>query len=82
MFSARHHGAPGGYTGCARRELPLRQGYCRLCWCQARADRAVLATSAREASVRAPVYLPLVRQLFFAGLDRRVVNTAASWPGV
>ena len=31
-------------AGCGRR-LPLKKGYCRLCWCQARADRDALAAT-------------------------------------
>jgi hypothetical protein len=55
-----------------RRELPLKSGYCRLCWCQARDDRAATAADARSAVVLAP-YLAQVRhhQLFFAGMDNR-----------
>jgi integrase len=58
-------------AGCGRR-LPLKKEYCRLCWCQAREDRAVLAGDARSAVVIAP-YLPGVRhhQLFFAGMNQR-----------
>ena len=56
---------------CQRR-LPLRDGYCRLCWCQARHDRAATAADARSAVVLAP-WLARVRhhQLFFAGMDNR-----------
>jgi hypothetical protein len=58
-------------AGCVRR-LPLKKGYCRLCWCQAREDRAALASDARSAVVIAP-YLPCVRnhQLFFADMNQR-----------
>ena len=58
-------------AGCARR-LPLKKGYCRLCWCQAREDRTTQASDARSAVVIAP-YLPRVRhhQLFFAGMNQR-----------
>jgi len=58
-------------AGCGRR-LPLKKGYCRLCWCQALEDRAALASDARSAVVIAP-WLPGVRhhQLFFADMNRR-----------
>jgi len=58
-------------AGCSRR-LPLKKEYCRLCWCQAREDRATLASDARSAVVIAP-YLPGVRhhQLFFADMNQR-----------
>lgn len=58
-------------AGCGRR-LPAKKGYCRLCWCQARADRDALAADARSAVVLA-AWLPQVRhhQLFLAGMDRR-----------
>ena len=58
-------------AGC-RRRLPVKKDYCRLCWCQARADRDTLAADARSAVVLAS-WLPQVRdhQLFFAGMDQR-----------
>jgi integrase len=58
-------------AGCGRRLL-LKKDYCRLCWCQARADRDALAADARSAVVLA-AWLPKVRQhqLFFAGMDHR-----------
>ena len=58
-------------AGCGRR-LPLKKGYCRLCWCQARADRGALAADARSAVVLA-AWLPQIRhhQLFFANMERR-----------
>jgi hypothetical protein len=70
-FAARYRGHVGGCAACARR-LPLRGGYCRLCWCQARHDRAAEAADARSAVVLAP-WLARVRhhQLFFAGMDNR-----------
>lgn len=54
----------GCCQGCARTQ-PLKTGYCRLCWHQAKLDRAVLATDARSAVVLAP-YLANIRyhQLF------------------
>jgi hypothetical protein len=70
-FAARYRGHADRCASCARR-LPLKDGYCRLCWCQARYDRAAEATDARSAVVLAP-WLELVRhhQLFFAGMDSR-----------
>ena len=35
-FAARYRGHAGECAAC-RRRLPLKDGYCRLCWCQARA---------------------------------------------
>jgi hypothetical protein len=66
-----NRGPIGACAACLRR-LPLKDGYCCLCWCQARHDRAVTATDARLAVVLAP-WLPQVRhhQLFFAGMDNR-----------
>jgi hypothetical protein len=70
-FAARYRSHAGECAACQRR-LPLKGGYCRLCWCQAREDRAVTAADARSAVVLAP-YLAQVRhhQLFFAGMDNR-----------
>jgi len=75
-FAARN-AATSGCTGCARR-LPLKKDYCRLCWCQAREDRAMLASDARSAVVIAP-YLAQVRhhQLFFAGMNQRCARPPA-----
>ena len=70
-FSARYRGQVGECLAC-RRLLPLKGGYCRLCWCQARYDRDATAADARSAVVLAP-WLARVRhhQLFLAGLERR-----------
>ena len=70
-FSARYR-ANVGACGACHRELPLKNGYCRLCWCQARYDRDAAASDARSAVVLAP-WLARVRQhqLFFAGMERR-----------
>jgi hypothetical protein len=70
-FAARYRGHVAECGAC-QRELPLKGGYCRLCWCQARDDRAATAADARSAVVLAP-YLAQVRhhQLFFAGMDNR-----------
>src|SRR5258708_14755619 len=76
-FAARYRSHAGECAAC-RRRLPLKGGYCRLCWCQARDDRAAADTDARSAVVLAP-YLALVRhhQLFFARMDdRRAVPRA------
>ncbi|MFE2999746.1 tyrosine recombinase XerC [Nocardia sp. NPDC059246] len=55
---------------CHRR-VPLRDGYCRLCWCQARLDRAATAENSRDRTVLAP-YAAKVRyhQLFLADLHQ------------
>jgi hypothetical protein len=70
-FAARYRSHAGECAACERR-LPLKDGYCRLCWCQARHDRAATATDARSAVVLAP-WLARIRhhQLFFAGMDNR-----------
>lgn len=70
-FAARYRGHLAECGAC-HRELPLKGGYCRLCWCQARDDRAATAADARSAVVLAP-YLAQVHhhQLFFAGVDNR-----------
>ena len=70
-FAARYRSHAGECAACQRR-LPLKDGYCRLCWCQARHDRAATAADARSAVVLAP-WLAQVRhhQLFFAGMDNR-----------
>jgi len=70
-FSARYR-ANVSACGACRRELPLRDGYCRLCWCQARCDRDAAVTDARSAVVLAP-WLARVHhyQLFFAGMENR-----------
>ena len=70
-FSARYR-ANVGACGACHRELPLKNGYCRLCGCQARYDRDAAASDARSAVVLAP-WLARVRQhqLFFAGMERR-----------
>jgi integrase len=71
-FTNPHFGREAGACGVCRREQPLKDGYCRLCWCQAALDREVLATDARSANVLAP-YVPRVRhhQLFLAGMTKR-----------
>ncbi|WP_405165544.1 hypothetical protein OG203_15935 [Nocardia sp. NBC_01499] len=70
-FSAdgRH---PVGDCGACHRRMPLKDDYCRLCWCQAVEDRAVTADNPRDKAVLAP-YLPQVRyhQLFLADLYHR-----------
>jgi integrase len=71
-FARASFGHEVGECGACRRRQPLKENYCRLCWCQARADRALLAQDARSAVVLAP-YVRAVRhqQLFLANLDRR-----------
>ena len=71
-FAAARFGHEVGECGACRRQQPLKENYCRLCWCQARADRKLLAKDARSAVVLAP-YVRAVRhqQLFLANLDRR-----------
>jgi hypothetical protein len=74
-FSAAHLGHPLGECAACRRTVPLRSGFCRLCWCQAREDRAVTAVDARSAVVIAP-HLPNVghHQLFLAGMTKRTAR--------
>lgn len=71
-FAAPHYRHEPGACGACGRHQPLKEGYCRLCWCQARADRALLAADARSAVILAP-YVRAVRhhQLFLANLDQR-----------
>jgi integrase len=82
-FAARNR-LTDEWAGCGRR-LPVKNEYCRLCWCQARADRDALAADARSVVVLEP-WLPQVRhhQLFFAGMDRRQARppAIARRPGV
>ncbi|MFC7641596.1 hypothetical protein ACFQX6_11775 [Streptosporangium lutulentum] len=54
----------GRCTGCGR-QLPLREGYCRLCWCQARLDAE---TSGPAAGVRSLLSRGNSHQLFLAHL--------------
>lgn len=73
-FRPGRYGHYLGDCGACGRELSLKQGYCRLCWCQAKLERAARATDARGAIVLTP-YLPLVtfQQLFLTfGNSRRV----------
>lgn len=74
FIAARHQHLPG-ICGACRRLAPLKRGYCRLCWCQARLNRSTSATDARLAVVLAP-YLPTVRhhQLFLAGHSARTAK--------
>jgi integrase len=71
-FSAPRFGHLPGECGACRREVPLKNSYCRLCWFQAREDRIVTAVDARSAVLIAP-HLPAVRshQLFLAGMTQR-----------
>lgn len=69
-FSARFHQQVRDCRAC-RRWVPTKDEYCRLCWCQAREDRAITADDPRARVVLAP-FLPDVRyhQLFFADTYR------------
>ncbi|WP_051047488.1 MULTISPECIES: tyrosine-type recombinase/integrase [Nocardia] len=62
---------PVGDCSACRRRVPLRGSYCRLCWCQARLDRAATAENARDRTVLAP-YVAKVRyhQLFLSDLHQ------------
>ena len=64
-FRPGRYGHYLGACGACGRELSLKQGYCRLCWCQAKLLRETSANDARGAIVLAP-YLPHVifQQLF------------------
>lgn len=71
-FAAPHKGYPVGQCAACGHTQRLKKGYCRLCWCQTRDDRARLATDARSAVMLAP-YLDGIRwqQLFLSISDRR-----------
>jgi hypothetical protein len=71
-FAAPHKGYRAGDCKACGRKQRLKTGYCRLCWCQARDDRARLAADPRSAVVLAP-YLADIRwhQLFLSISDRR-----------
>ena len=74
-FSAARFGHRPGDCGACHRRVPLKAGYCRLCWCQAREDRAATDNDARSAVLIAP-HLPRVRhhQLFLAGMTQRTAR--------
>lgn len=63
MFGRSHEAAT--CVGC-RRAQPLKWGYCRLCWCQARINERTT-----EADVRARLSAIRHHQLFFVGLHYR-----------
>ncbi|MET8779463.1 hypothetical protein ABZV58_31070 [Nocardia sp. NPDC004654] len=69
-LAARYRDRVADCPSCDRR-VPLKDGYCRLCWSQARLDRAADAENARDSVVLAP-YVARVRyhQLFLADLYR------------
>ena len=71
-FIAPKAGHGVGDCGACRRHQPLKKGYCRLCWTQARDIDRMGAHDSRSRQVIAP-YLPHVRhhQLFFAGMHRK-----------
>ncbi len=64
-----------GQCAACRRQQRLRQGYCRLCWCQAREDRTTVDGGSRAAVVVA-AHLANVRhhQLFLADLAKRTAG--------
>lgn len=70
-FAAARFGQhPGRCAGC-RRHVRLKRGYCRLCWCQARENRAVTAHDARSRVVLAEFVADVTcHQLFLADLYR------------
>jgi integrase len=60
-----------GRCAACRRQVRLKRGYCRLCWCQAREDRAVSALDARSRVVLAGFVAQVgCHQLFLADLYR------------
>lgn len=68
--AARFEQRVGRCAACGRR-VRLKRGYCRLCWCQAREDRAVTAHDARSRVVLAgSVAAVSCQQLFLADLYR------------
>ncbi|MEU0872959.1 tyrosine-type recombinase/integrase [Nocardia brasiliensis] len=68
--AARFRQTVGDCRACGR-PVRLKNGYCRLCWCQARADRMVTAEDPRAKVVLAP-YLSKIsyHQLFLADTYR------------
>jgi integrase len=67
-FSSRHPQA--GPCGSCGRHQPLKKGYCRLCWCQARLDRDLARHGPPTRYESLLPYVQQVRyhQLFFAGM--------------
>ena len=60
-----------GWCAACGRQVRLKRGYCRLCWCQAREDRAVTAHDPRSRVVLAGVVAAVSsQQLFLADLHR------------
>ncbi|MFD9504436.1 hypothetical protein [Streptomyces sp. NPDC060035] len=69
MFGRSHETAT--CLGC-RRVQPLKWGYCRLCWCQARLHaKTTVGQPPAEADVRARLNAVRHHQLFFMGLHYR-----------
>jgi integrase len=64
-FRPPRHGHYLGSCAACRREVPLRDGYCRLCWCQAKLDRQRLATDPRSAVVLVPYLTQVTFQQLF-----------------
>lgn len=68
------YGRPIGNCLTCHRHVPLRKGYCRLCWCQARLDRDATAENPRDRTVLAPYAAKVdYHQLFLADLSQRHV---------
>jgi hypothetical protein len=57
-------------TGCGR-VLPVHKGWCRLCWCQARAEAAAAGLPGRALNVLEYRGTRLAHQLFFDRMKRR-----------
>jgi len=70
-FAAARFGQQLGQCRACRRRVRLKRGFCRLCWCQAREDRALAAEDPRSKVLLAP-FVAQVRQhqLFLADLYR------------
>lgn len=70
-FAAARFGQHPGRCAACRRHVRLKRGYCRLCWCQARENRAVTAHDARSRVVLAEFVADVTcHQLFLADLYR------------
>jgi len=74
-FAAARFGQQLGQCRACRRRVRLKRGFCRLCWCQAREDRALAAEDPRSKVLLAP-FVAQVRQhqLFLADLYRRALE--------
>jgi hypothetical protein len=78
-FAAPRYRRESGDCGACRRRERLKEGYCRLCWCQAREDRTTMDSDSRSKVVIA-AHLPHVRyhQLFLADLAKRTAKPRAT----